>query len=232
MVKVAFENNNINDIFNGTAQLKISGNHKRATYADGLTEGELVFLGSNFVRDGGTSYLSGGKIHSLLITDENDHFALKLTGADINAKDLPHSYATGELTGLLKIMLGGKDRIIGCDDGDFLYGYGKTDRINGKIGDDFITGGRGNDILTGGPGTDTFHFVPADDGKSHDFITDFDIEGPIVDHLFIEPIDPLSIKAVDAIHKGHDTLVTLSGGSTILLENVRKADLMHYFAEI
>jgi Ca2+-binding RTX toxin-like protein len=232
MVKVVFESNNINDIFNGTAELKISGNRQRATYADGLTEGKLVFLGSNFVRDGETPYLSGGKIHTLRITDENDDFAFKLTGADINAKNLPHSYTTGDLTGLLTVMLSGKDRMIGSDDGDYLSGYGKTDWINGKTGDDFITGGRGNDILTGGPGTDTFHFVPTEDGKSHDRIIDFDIEGPIVDHLFIEPIDPLSIKAVDAIHKGHDTLLTLSGGSTILLDNIRKADLMDYFAEV
>ena len=229
MVKVVFESNNINDIFNGNAELEISGNHEKATYTDGLTQGKLVFLGTNLVRDGDTQYMSGGKINELLITDENNDFAFKLTGADISAKDLPHSYTTGDLTGLLSVMLSGRDRVFGSDDGDFLYGYGRADKIYGKIGDDFITGGRGNDILTGGQGTDTFHFVPAEDGKSHDVITDFDIEGPIVDHLFIEPA---TITAVDAINNNQDTLLTLTGESTILLEDVRKADLMAYFAEV
>lgn len=229
MVKVVFENNNINDIFNGTAELKISGNHEKATYADDLTEGKLVFLGSNFVRDGNTPYMSGGTIHQLLITDENNDFAFKLTGANISAKDLPHNFTTGDLTGLMSVMLGGRDRIIGSDDGDFLYGYGKADRINGKIGDDLINGGGGNDILTGGPGTDTFHFVLAEDGKSHDIITDFDIEGPIVDHLWIEPLVGFP---VEAVHNGRDTLLTLSNESTILLENVQRADLLEYFAHV
>jgi Ca2+-binding RTX toxin-like protein len=231
MVKVVFENNNINDIFNGTAELSISGNHKRATYADDLTEGKLVFLGSNFVRDSDTPYLSGGKIHQLLITDESNDFAFKLTGADISAKDLPHSFTTGNLNGLMSVMLAGKDRVVGSELNDYLYGYGRADKINGKIGDDDITGGGGNDILTGGPGTDTFHFTPAEDGESHDVITDFDIEGPIVDHFNIKPY-PSVIKAVEAVHNGHDTLLTLNGDSTILLVDVRRADLLEYFQHV
>jgi hypothetical protein len=229
MVKVVFENNNINDIFNGTAELSISGNHKRATYADDHTQGKLVFLGSNFVRDGGTSYMSGGTIHELLITDENNDFAFKLTGAKIAAKDLPHTFTTGDLAGLMSVMLAGKDKVIGSHHDNFLYGYGKADRIDGGIGDDMINGGQGNDILTGGPGKDTFHFILAEDGRSHDVITDFDIEGNVVDHLWIEPLVSFGI---DAVHNGRDTLLTLSDHATILLENVRRADLIEYFAHV
>lgn len=229
MVKVVFMNNNINDIFNGTAELKISGDHKKATYTDGLTEGKLVFLGSNFDRDGSTSYLSGGTIHQLLITDENNDFAFKLTGADVKAANLPHNFTSGDLTGLMRVMLGGRDRVIGSEINDYLYGYGGADRINGKTGDDLINGGRGNDILTGGAGTDTFHFFPAKDGKSHDVITDFDIVGPVVDHLWIEPLVGFP---VEAVHNGRDTLLTLDDDSTVLLQNVRRADLLEYFQHV
>lgn len=229
MAKVAFMNNNINDIFNGEAELRISRDGTKATYTDGLTQGKLVFVGSGFDRDGSTEFMSGGKIKQVLITDENNEFAFKLTGADVKARDLPHDYTSGDLVGLLTTMLHGKDKILGSDDGDFLAGYGGKDRIKGLIGDDFITGGRGDDTLTGGPGTDTFHFVPNEDGRSHDVITDFDIVGDTVDHLFIEGSEITSIREVNH-HR--DTLVHLGGQSTVLLQNIREADLYEYFAHV
>ena len=131
----------------------------------------------------------------------------------------------------MSVMLAGKDRIIGSDSNDYLYGYGGADRITGGIGDDDITGGRGNDIMTGGRGTDTFHFTPSQDGKSHDTITDFDIVGPVVDHFNIMPY-PSVINSVESVHKGRDTLLTLEGDSTILLLNVQKDDLLEYFQHV
>jgi Ca2+-binding RTX toxin-like protein len=222
MVKVVFENNNINDIFNGTAELEISGNHKRATYADGITAGKLVFVGSNLVRDGDTSYLSGGTINQLLITDENNDFAFKLTGANINAADLPHNYTTGSLdhpNELLSVMLRGRDRIVGSEMHDYLHGFGGADRIKGKRDVDDIDGGAGNDVLTGGRGGDVFYFNPAKDGKDHDVITDFEA----ADTLWIESA---SVTAVDAINQGQDTRLTLDGGSTILLKDIEKQDFL------
>lgn len=229
MAKVVFKNNNINDIFNGSAELKISGDQKRATYADGLTAGELEFLGSNLARAGNTEYFSGGTIRQLRITDENNEFAFRLTGADTKAKDLPRDYTSGDLTGLLSTLLNGRDKIYGSKDGDFLSGYGGADKIKGGIGDDFITGGAGNDVLIGGPGTDTFHFVQSEDGRSQDVIRDFDIVGSVVDHLFVEPqeID------VDRANGGRDTLLTLwDGQATVLLEDIRKNDLLEYFSNL
>ena len=225
MVKVVFENNNINDIFNGTAELEISGNHNKATYADGITAGKLVFIGSNLVRDGDTSYMSGGKITELQITDENNAFAFKLTGANISAQNLPHNFTEGNLTGLLSFMMAGNDRVIGSSINDYMYGYGGNDRLRGKVGDDNIAGGAGNDTMTGGKGSDTFYFNPVTDGKSHDVITDFDVFGPVIDHLWVENASYTVAEA----HNGRDTLVTLSEGSTILLKHVQLDDLLAYF---
>lgn len=224
MAKVVHKNNNINDIFYVDSHLSIRGGHTRAVYEDGMTAGKLVLVGSNLTRDGNSEYLSGGWIKQVLITDENNQFAFKLTGAGISAKDLPHNYTSGDLTGLLSTILDGRDKIVGGTYNDYLYGYGGRDRINGKTGDDDITGGRGNDVLTGGPGKDTFHFNPSVDGKGHDVITDFDVFGSDIDHLHIQ-----STTITKVVDKGQDTLLRLGDGSTILLEDVRIEDLQAYW---
>jgi Ca2+-binding RTX toxin-like protein len=104
---------------------------------------------------------------------------------------------------------------------DYLHGFGGADRIKGKIGDDDIDGGGGNDILTGGQGSDVFYFNPSEQGKGHDVITDFTPKGPAADKLWIEEAIGT---AVDSVHHGDDTRLTLSDGSTILLMGVEKQD--------
>jgi hypothetical protein len=104
MAKAVHKNNNINDIFNGDADLRISKDRHTAVYEDDLTAGKLVFKGSNLTRETGTEYFSGGTIRQLLITDENNDFAFRLTGLKISASDLPHNYTTGNLTGLLSTL--------------------------------------------------------------------------------------------------------------------------------
>jgi Ca2+-binding RTX toxin-like protein len=225
MVKVVFESNNINDVFEGELALAISGNQKRATYTDEVTDGSLVFIGSNFTREGESVFLAGGKVEKLIINDEDGNLAGTLTGADVKAKDLSEAFAENGLTGLLAVLLGGKDEIIGSNDADQLLGFGRADVIKGRKGEDSISGGAGNDTMTGGGDSDTFVFVQAEDGKGNDVITDFDVMGEVTDFLLF---DGGEIATSARAHQNHDTLLTLDDGSTILLEGVKKADFVAY----
>ncbi|MDB5556458.1 MAG: Hemolysin-type calcium-binding region [Rhizobium sp.] len=225
MVKVVFQSNNINDVFDGDIALAINANKTKATYTDEVTEGSLVFFGSNFAREGDSVFLSAGKVEKLVINDEDGNHAGTLTGANIKAKDLSEAFAENGMTGLLTVLLGGKDEIIGSNDDDQLFGFGKADEINGRKGADTIAGGAGNDTLSGGQDSDTFYFIPSEDGKGKDVITDFDVKGEVTDFLLIEGAD---IADTDKANHNHDTLLTLSDGSTILLEGVHKADFLAY----
>lgn len=225
MVKVVFQSNNINDVFEGELALAINANKTKATYTDDVTEGSLVFFGSNFAREGESVFLSGGKVEKLVINDEDGNHAGTLTGANIKAKALSDAFAETGMTGLLTVLLGGKDQIIGSNDDDQLFGFGRADVINGRKGEDFISGGAGNDTLSGGLDSDTFYFLPSEDGKGKDVITDFDVKGEVTDFL---QIDGNEIATIARANQNHDTLLTLGDGSTILLEGVSKADFLAY----
>jgi Ca2+-binding RTX toxin-like protein len=226
MAKAVHKNNNINDIFNGDADLRISKDRHTAVYEDDLTAGKLVFKGSNLTRETGTEYFSGGTIRQLLITDENNDFAFRLTGLKISASDLPHNYTTGNLTGLLSTLMAGADKVVGGRYDDYLYGYGGRDRISGGVGNDDITGGAGNDTLRGGSGSDVFHFFPATEGKSRDVIKDFDVWGSRNDVDYLHVDGHYTHRGANG---GRDTLIVIDNGSTILLEDVRPSDIESYW---
>lgn len=226
MAKVIFESNHINDVFDGDISVAISANRKKATYTDDTTDGSLVFVGSNLHKQGGDiPLLSSGTVEKLIINDNEGTFAGVLTDVSVKAKALSDAFVADGLSGMLAVLLAGKDTIIGSVDGDTLYGFGKADVIRGAKGEDQIAGGRGDDTLTGGKDADTFYFTPADDGKGDDVITDFDVEGEVKDLLVIFDDE---ITHIARANKNHDTLLTLGNGSTILLEGVTKAEFLVY----
>lgn len=122
------------------------------------------------------------------------------------------------------------DRIFGNRWGDTLSGNAGNDRIFGGSGDDSISGGNGNDyiegqagndVLTGGAGADTFVFSPL---KGRDRITDFDVESDVIALSRSQLVDFTSVMA-QATQTGAGTLISLDASTSLILNNVLKANL-------
>jgi Ca2+-binding RTX toxin-like protein len=124
--------------------------------------------------------------------------------------------------------LKGKDEIFGGGGNDQLHGYTGKDAINGGKGSDYIYGEAGNDKLTGGKGSDYFVFeATVEGGNGDDVITDFDVKGEQIDFLWV-----YSSYDYTGTNKGRDTLLSFEDGSSILLEDVKKADFQAYIESI
>jgi serralysin len=131
---------------------------------------------------------------------------------------------------------GGADLIFGAGlNPNFLYGGEGGDGIWGGHKSDRIRGGNGNDTLTGGGGEDWFTYYewgydhgrmpPSDDDK----ITDFQVSGVDHDVIDFDSSTATIFANFDALMAA--TTQTAEGAlirwneSSILLENVNKADL-------
>jgi len=105
-----------------------------------------------------------------------------------------------------------------CDGGvgaDTLRGGQDDDNLLGQSGDDWLSGDRGSDTETGGAGADTF-YIFADSGV--DQVTDFNrAQGDRVQ------LDPGTTYAI--AQQGADTVITLSGGATLVLVGVQSTSL-------
>jgi serralysin len=105
-----------------------------------------------------------------------------------------------------------------CDGGvgnDIVRGGQGDDMLLGQSGDDWLSGDRGNDTETGGAGADTF-YIFGDSGV--DRVTDFNrAEG---DRVQMDPGTTYTIA-----QQGSDTVITLSGGATLVLVGVQAASL-------
>ncbi|MEZ8082545.1 calcium-binding protein [Enterovibrio norvegicus] len=148
----------------------------------------------------------------------------------------------------------GDDQVGGGSGNDVLVSFGKNDTLRGGTGDDVLLvegstasnsrlfGGAGDDylsgngedqLLIGGSGADIFHFghsilrsednIPKDAPSiGHDRIVDFEvgIDTISIDTSLANSIDDLNIE-----QHGITTRITLSDGSTIILNKVQAADL-------
>ncbi len=120
---------------------------------------------------------------------------------------------------------------------DTLYGdAGNGLEDNAQGGDDVLNGGSGNDNLWGDGmltdlatgGDDTFVFDLDDGAFGHDVIHDFEAGAGSNDVLqfdldigFTEFADVIA----NATDNGTDTIITVDGDNSIVLKNVRVADL-------
>ena len=96
-----------------------------------------------------------------------------------------------------------------------INGHDGDDAITGMAGDDVIDGDAGNDTLFGGDGEDLFVFNA---GDGDDEVGDFMVG---TDHLVLNGIIIDSTAELDGNGDAViDTLVTLSGGDTVLLSGV------------
>lgn len=125
--------------------------------------------------------------------------------------------------------------IVGSDDNNRLEGGLGDDQINTGAGDDIVEGGEGNDtiilddedtgtkILSGGEGNDTF-IIEASGEDSHTTITDFTQGDKLRWYADVDDDGQISIgDLVDltkAIEQDGSTVLTLTDGTTVVLEGV------------
>jgi Ca2+-binding RTX toxin-like protein len=121
---------------------------------------------------------------------------------------------------------GGNDTMNGNKGNDEMHGGVGLDVMSGSVGldnmfggngHDTMSGGNGHDILTGGVGSDVFVFVNSSDD---DTITDFEIGTDT-----IQLIGLLAGDVAFSTSGANDTLITLSTGDTVLIENTTIAQL-------
>jgi Ca2+-binding RTX toxin-like protein len=114
----------------------------------------------------------------------------------------------------------GRDRILGGQGNDKILGSRGNDRLEGNDGNDLLSGGAGRDKLTGGAGDDRMN----GGGGADLFLFDGTAnEGADQISGFADTVDRIQVAGgtVSTIAaSGTDTLVTLSGGTTITIVGV------------
>ena len=110
----------------------------------------------------------------------------------------------------------GDDRIFGGGGNDLLRGGDGNDKLFGGSGNDRLRGDHGDDILTGGAGNDRFIF---DLQGGTDTVKDYQDEVDRLDftNFHLAGFDDLMSHAAQV---GNNTVFTMAGGETIILENV------------
>ncbi|MEM6694383.1 MAG: Calx-beta domain-containing protein [Pseudomonadota bacterium] len=118
----------------------------------------------------------------------------------------------------------GTDRFFGGSGNDLMDGGSGSDTLNGGSGFDTITGGTGNDVIFGRFNADTFVFA---DGHGADVIGDFNALNVFekLDFSGLSTLNSLSDALTAATQVNGDTVIATGGGSSIVLENVLRADL-------
>ncbi|THD80684.1 MAG: calcium-binding protein [Phenylobacterium sp.] len=109
----------------------------------------------------------------------------------------------------------GNDTLQGGTGHDTMHGGQGDDVIRGGSGNDWISGDLGNDTLTGAGGNDTFHTGL---GMGHDVVTDFSAAQG--DKVQVDVGVSWTVS-----QSGANTLVTLSDGTSMTLDNVTAASL-------
>ena len=112
----------------------------------------------------------------------------------------------------------GKDTLVGGDGADTLSGGAGNDKLYGNAGNDSLWGGAGNDSLWGGSGNDTFVYKP-NEGK--DTIFDYS-SGDMLKILKKNGKEGGTF--TKSKFSGGDLTLTISGGGTIVFDNVSKSD--------
>jgi hypothetical protein len=140
--------------------------------------------------------------------------------ADLNADIASVTYNPGgnpPQTDMITFTVSGAS---GSDTVHFIFnqaGNGPGITLTGTDGKDVIFATDNNDTLTGGAGRDQFVFMPQGSGNVQHTVTDFETS--------VDRIDIRQFAAVDDIgdltvaQQGNDTLITVDGQDTILLQN-------------
>ena len=224
MAKITFAETHFGGfIYQGEPELSFNSAHTKAVYTDNVTSDKIIITGENLKAQAGDDDLfASGTIEKIKFQRADGEVMLTVSDGHFNAEKLSKALDHDGIYGLYSATLGGKDTITGSTHNDGLIGLKGDDLIFGGKGADTIQGGLGDDEMSGGNGSDRFVFYTED--KGNDIITDFDIEGPVVDALELQ----LGIESIKN-SGGGDTMIHLDDGSTILLEGIEKADFVDYW---
>lgn len=196
--------------FSGGFDLTVKSNGKEARWVNTETGAMIVVEGKNLsVHEENPDLLTNGRITSFTVYNAGEKLRLDITDISI-----PASYVT------VGLDMGG---YMGAIDSVAL----KKDTAIGSNKNDFIFSGGGNDTLTGKGGSDTFYFhsILTGQGAEQDVITDFDTKGADADKLQFVRI----LESYKGINGGDDTRLTFADDSTLLLEDVTKAEFKSYW---
>jgi Ca2+-binding RTX toxin-like protein len=214
-------------IYQGDQKLTINKNHTRAVYTDDPGGDKIIITGENLKAKGSNDDLfSSGTVETVKFQRSDGEVMLTVSKGHFDAEKLTSTFEQDGVWGVFDSMFGGKDQIYGSSHNDRLEGQNGDDLISGRKGDDTIYGGRGDDEMSGGNGADRFVFYV--EHKGHDTITDFDINGPVVDHLEFNA----DIESIKKSGGGADTMIYLNNGATVLLDGVEKADFIDYWQSL
>lgn len=79
--------------------------------------------------------------------------------------------------------------------GDFIYGDGGDDTLDGGIGNDYLDGGAGADAMTGGTGYDRYYVDDLGDSVIEDPNGGYDRVYSSVDHVLSANVEELHLLA-------------------------------------
>ncbi|MEM9012970.1 MAG: beta-propeller fold lactonase family protein [Pseudomonadota bacterium] len=125
---------------------------------------------------------------------------------------------------------GGSDDIFGGAGADNLNGAGGRDELVGGIGDDTLSGGGGRDTIDGGAGDDMvdagagFDLFIFADGFGNDTVSGFDTAEDTIDFSELAAISSFAEFQAAAFTFSGNTVVSIDGNTSILIENVEEAD--------
>ena len=189
-------------------------------YLDGGGGNDTIIAGSGtdtVYGDGGNDIINGGDNGDIIYGGTQGDEIEGGNGSDTIYGDNGNDELIGNKGN--DVMYGGigLDDMNGSEGNDTMYGDNGHDDMNGGNGGDTLVGGNGDDVLTGGNGSDVFVFENSSDD---DTITDFTVG--------TDTIQLIGLTAGDVAFSnagGGDTLITLSTGDTILVENTSIGDL-------
>ncbi len=215
-------------LFNGMGSDRLNGGAGIDTLVDDISVWR-VDLGVVFVN------LSTGK-HSFANLSEVDTLShienyKFIGGTDVIAtgNDGANTLRTGAGSDFLSGRKGhdllfagsGGDVLKGGNGNDRLLGGNGNDSLRGEKGDDFLAAGKGRDHLFGGQGSDVFMFNDIA-LQGYNRIADFE-DG--VDMISLRNSSGFSGVKIEAQNAGADTLLTFTGGTRVLLQNIDAGDI-------
>ncbi len=188
--------------------------------------------GNDYLRgEAGDDELLGGSGDDILLGSDGDDILIGGLGADLldggNGSDTA-SYEGSNARVVVNLGLGyaasghaegdsfvSIENVLGSAFNDRIAGDAGANILRGGAGNDYLRGEAGNDQLFGGSGEDLFAFGA---GDGNDVIGDFVVG---VDYLVLNGITIASTNELDGnTDTILDTLVTFSGGGTVLLASV------------
>ncbi|OLP58699.1 hypothetical protein BJF93_17915 [Xaviernesmea oryzae] len=206
------------------------GNGVQTLINRGVINGDVELGGGNDYIDntGGTvkGHIAGGTGNDTYVISNAKTLLIEAKNGGIDTVRSSVSYVLSDNFENLTLTGSKALNATGNSAANQLHGNDANNVIKGMAGNDLIWGHGGNDTLSGGAGTDTFFFA---NGDGRDTITDFKATGSDHDILDLAGLSSITsfadLKANHMTQVGKDVLIDSLEGDTILLKNVKLAQL-------